>query len=108
MRNLTITALVLGCGHAPRRGICRGDLPGPQCEPDAPHLPDAGDAGRNRLSLRTAPGRTFRQTLATTSTASRPARPRWPGAAPFEIRAGLIYELIETSSGALRLRTVQP
>jgi hypothetical protein len=57
-----------------------------------------------RVTLR--PGQAFRQTLETDGARELACSTNRYSRTAFRVRAGLIYELIETRSGEIRLRTV--
>ena len=62
--------------------------------------------GSNRYySLTLQPGRAFRQTLETDNERQLSCSTNRHNRTQFRVRAGLVYELIETGRGALRLRS---
>ncbi len=106
MRNLTIAATLLAAATVPGTAQAEGTYQVRNasrtpltCLMRAP----AREIGR-RFGL--APGQTHRLTLATGEERLLTCMSTVARRATFLIRAGLAYELTETSSGMLRIRTV--
>ena len=106
MRNLTITALLLAAATLPGAAYAAGtyQIRSASRTPLTCLMPATRGGTVYHFGL--GAGRTFRQTLATDVDRQLTCASTLARRTSFRIRAGQVYELTETSSGMLRIRTV--
>ena len=106
MRNLTVTALLMAAATLPGAAHAAGtyEVRNASRTPLTCLMPATRGGIVYRFGL--GPGRTFRQTLATDVDRQLTCASTLARRSSFRLRAGEVYELTETSSGLLRIRTV--